>query len=933
MLKETSFPSIENNAHIIKPPICDITIPQETDYVFIFRKDGKFSMSPISLMFSADYKIDSRDVNQVLQEEYDIFFHKLTNIMSWGHASKGNFEIHLFEPDDIDKVIRKKAGTSQIISLDPLLHEEGIRDLNVSRGYFPGGKKTIGQVARPGADRLSEQINKIKREIGSRPSVLVDDDFFRGVSIQAALTELESAGINISTIMPGIKVGNTESLTKRGYKVDPVVSYKRNDGLDPLEKINLADPRDYLMGVSGLVTKLPDGSLGRSPYVIPFVPPSEKTGIPSTLDNAFSQFVLQANLEFFQRVEQKLGKPLLIKHMDPHFMRMMHDVYGFDNSTPVKHVVAWSMNHAKEIWQYTQDISSIEQIRELNLPKRLIFLDVNGTLIPEDKTEQSVDKNEWIKVRDLIDILKKKGIMVGLCSDSSADKLKHLAQTISATGPIIAENGNVILHDGQKILINTLTDIAKVKNNIRESLRCLEFTEVRDELTHQFGGKHADYERKQWAFGSGRETSISLYAPAEIISLLTHALLFEDNVSIESNPEHNYLSIHPGSIETNKARTLSLVKASGHDILMIGNSISDWMPSESGVKVAFVKSGDLPMRMRNKGDFSSRRNDIEGVIDILTKIAYAIPKEIDLEEKLTGGEMNILYRVKWGEKEAIMQLSNGFSRPEFQHLTTYLSANKLDKVKALEPILLSYGISIPKIIASGRGSPTPWILQEIANGRNLSEIYDSLKEEEKLKVARNMAIELAKIHTIPLESIPPIYDAQNNESLTSGMRHKEKMLAILDTLKTNGFLTQEEQDKYANWQIQVLKDLPQSNLTLTHRDFFQRNIFVNEETLQIDDIIDWSDTAGIGDPLMDATLSASWIAGNLEIPENREVFNTFIKTYASVRKINLSAEFARSILRIFAVEWNLEAAIYFAFKKDSVQLEKHLNRIKKLIDE
>lgn len=333
------------------PKLGKVEVGSDVDFVYIIRKDGEFTMSPIAENISTNYKYDYYITQQALLEEYEVFVEKLVDVFKWGYSSKGNFEAHLYDPNVLDRAVRAKSPDSPLISLDPLMYQ-GVHEFRVSRGYYLSGKKDFGQIARPGSDPLSLQAKNIKHQLKDTKAAIAEDDIFSGGSVIASINALIDSGVKINKIIPGIQVGKPEKLVEMGIAVDPVVFYHATDGKDIFDKVDLGDPRDYLLGASGLVVKLPNGQYGRSPYILPFVSTTARAGIPQEVEKEFAIKVLQSNFDFFHKLDESIKKPVMLADMHSDFMVMMNILFGFDKSTPMEQVVTWSMNNLDNVWVY-----------------------------------------------------------------------------------------------------------------------------------------------------------------------------------------------------------------------------------------------------------------------------------------------------------------------------------------------------------------------------------------------------------------------------------------------------------------------------------------------------------------------------------------------------------------------------------------------------
>ncbi len=604
------------------PRVNTVEVGPDVDFVYIMRKDGKFAMPPVAQRIATDYRLDEQKVTQTLLGEYDTFFAKLADAFGQGFSSKGKFELHLFDSDELDKSVREKSAGVPIVSLDPLMNK-GVFEHRVSRGYFLGGKKDFGQVARPVSPDLSLQALEIAAKLNGLLASVAEDDIFSGGSVIASLNELLNQGVNIHKVIPGIQVGKPEKLSAMGLKVDPVIEYKTTDGADIFDKVDLGDPRDYLLGASGLVVRLPGGELGRAPYILPFVSTAARASIPADVEKEFALKTLQANLEFFDAVEDKLGSPLLLKHMDHSFLVLMHKMYGVDSNAEMSRVTAWLMDNLDGFWKTTKKQGELqEKLAALRMPGNIVFLDVNGTLFPDDSPSGYIPEGDIDSFRQAVLKVKEKGVGVGLCSDSPLLQLKATAEKLSIDGPILAENGNILSNENQVLILNSLSGIEKYKEQIRLLAVELGLQQINDYVAPEFGGSPVDVKNHKWGFGANRQTSVTVFGPPQLIRHLGSQ--FGDTkqeFSVDCSPEFNYFAIHPGkNYRRNKGAALNALAAYGHGVVMVGNSMSDWVESDQGVVCSFVGGARIDINVAGKASYISDKPVIKGVIDILEKI-------------------------------------------------------------------------------------------------------------------------------------------------------------------------------------------------------------------------------------------------------------------------------------------------------------------------
>lgn len=164
----------------------------------------------------------------------------------------------IFEP-------KMQSRRARAISLDPFTPAQCT--LAVSRLFALGGHQLLGHVARPGSATLESQLAAIP----DGNYTLLDDDRMSGSTLAAVRALLP----------PRIRIDATELM------------------LTPTPGEDVLDSRDFLVGSDegGLVVELPDGTIGRAPYLFPYVDPAARASIPNA--RAFSKAMWEANARVF----------------------------------------------------------------------------------------------------------------------------------------------------------------------------------------------------------------------------------------------------------------------------------------------------------------------------------------------------------------------------------------------------------------------------------------------------------------------------------------------------------------------------------------------------------------------------------------------------------------------------------------------------------
>jgi NAD+ synthetase len=224
--------------------------------------------------------------------------------------AKADPDIQVVRLDD-QRALAQGLGPA-VVSLDPCV--EAPASLRVSRCFHVGGAAEIGLVARPGAPPLDEQIAALP--LGD--VILLDDDRASGATLRAVEAML----------------GPTRRVTRTVTLAD--VSAARDDG----DVGDLVDGRDFLAGAreAGLVLRLPDATLARAPYVLPWVRPALRLSTPPSTELALSREIWALNLAFFEALEPGLR----VSDASNAFAALC-DYLGFAPDAPLAEVCRWHL--------------------------------------------------------------------------------------------------------------------------------------------------------------------------------------------------------------------------------------------------------------------------------------------------------------------------------------------------------------------------------------------------------------------------------------------------------------------------------------------------------------------------------------------------------------------------------------------------------------
>ncbi len=168
--------------------------------------------------------------------------------------------------------LRDHTRDQSTISLDAM--SLGDRDLAISRLFAVGGYEALGHVERPGSKALAEQVAAIP----PGDYVLCDDDRMTGSTLEAARALFPSS----------IRIERTEL----------AITHEEDE--------DVTDSRDFLLGADhgGLVLQLPNGLIGRAPYLLPYVDPAVRASIRESL--TFSIEVWKLNARTFANTDLRI---------------------------------------------------------------------------------------------------------------------------------------------------------------------------------------------------------------------------------------------------------------------------------------------------------------------------------------------------------------------------------------------------------------------------------------------------------------------------------------------------------------------------------------------------------------------------------------------------------------------------------------------------
>lgn len=627
------FSVSSRNYEVVYPSDRIVSPDKDTRFVYVMRMDSYPICDFLADKLSSEYHIPKEEIAQTLDNLYEDFVHGLSNILGQNFQHKGKTKIHLFKSEQIEFRQLSTLGNRFAISLDPLIFGDNIATLGLSRCYLPGGTTEIGLTSRPSFPSLKDQIFKIKSSCANDPIVdILEDDIFTGGSLIRIVDMLEAEGITVKRIIPGIQIGNPQKILDKGIEIIPSVQYKLYEDQD----LDLGDPRDFLLGADGLVTFFGHEKMGRLPYIYPFVSPTARLSIPENQEIAFSQAVLELNKKFFADVQENLGIEIRLDHMNEVSTFALKTLMPEIKTSRMIDVVDHILKFSPEIKRDCSAQRNFAAIQSLHLPKKIVFLDVNGTILPSDSNDGFINAKHLADFQNKVRSLESHGMAVGLNSDSPLPQLREFADKIGLKNcPIIAENGAIISFNERLMDFRKLHHLDKLKDAIVDFAEKSGIERAPDAISPEFGGQYIH--KDKWAFGANRTASVSVFGPPSFLQGVRNIVdnMYEKGTSsYDFSPEYNFMGIHSGpDFRKGKGSTLKLMTDCGHTITSIGDSLSDFAPISLPSRVFFV-GGNIPADILVQPHVEvAREKEFPGVIECLHKLSYISKHSMDLKTR------------------------------------------------------------------------------------------------------------------------------------------------------------------------------------------------------------------------------------------------------------------------------------------------------------
>lgn len=316
-----------------------------------------------------------------------------------------------------------------------------------------------------------------------------------------------------------------------------------------------------------------------------------------------------------------------------------------------------------------------------------------------------------------------------------------------------------------------------------------------------------------------------------------------------------------------------------------------------------VKKNLKEVKMANNEQEGFKLIDLEPFLDFEAMKKFWIAKGISGANFGVSGHMNLTWFGYKDGKEVICQF--GPSLKQYQNTNLkgkesygYFHPDKYIHAQAICQQAKSVEVPCPDIMEAGF---TPeftraWCIEEKAEGINLDDQWLVLDDKAKVKILTQFGHYLGKLHSIP---------AKDNLPDPKGW-YINWFDQIAHNLQVLGVYSPKELKKIKGTILpKFLADWLPPKFTLIHGDPLQKNIFINPQSKEITDIIDW-ETSGVGNPWADVILAAWWMSG--EHDGNEKEYSAVINGYNDGllnKELKLDISIARQMNLYLDILWYL----------------------------
>lgn len=291
------------------------TIRKKQEYFYdeqeYSKDDGDYVIRNEGMLPLAKYQESVE--KEILEKAQQEFLSKLIKLFK--EAFNDKLDVKVINMQQQLEKATLNLKDKQTISLDT--YYRGTYDIETSRLFDISDiqKKYVSLIGRIGHDTIEHQIEKIK----DGNYILVDDDSATGETIRDIVSNLPER-INIEQI----------------YLLASVLNEKIFD---------IVDLRDFIIGVQngGLVVRLPNEEIARSPYMLPYVCLKTRATISVAKEMEFSIKLWEMNKEFYEQIDGNI----ILAQTDNGFRKLMNYI-GFDDNTLLTDICDWHIRKLKQ---------------------------------------------------------------------------------------------------------------------------------------------------------------------------------------------------------------------------------------------------------------------------------------------------------------------------------------------------------------------------------------------------------------------------------------------------------------------------------------------------------------------------------------------------------------------------------------------------------
>lgn len=601
--------ALQPDAEVRDPlPLATLTV-SEGEGALLVRNDVHYISERILSLLGPKCDRSLTKIRGEIEEAYAQFTDDvIANIVSGDSSTtSAKMRSYVLDSDALNGAIEAATHGRSRILLDPVSPLEG-ESLRVSRERRIDDEAVYGLVASPDSPAIGDQISQIRNGGGANfdgdySRTVIEDDIVSGGTSRRLidLMEEEAPEIKIDQIVAGVRFIDEERapLHIEGVELQGVVEVRIAP--DATATARLEDPRDFLLGFGGRTVRLGSSEVVRVPYMLPFLKGGDDFENPH-----FSDGIIRANLAFYQKLSAILEREVTTAIFPPSFQSYLKQIWNLGSSEPITPFLRHLSTRTGEELDSMNQMSRISlDILRMELPRRIIFLDVNRTLLPDDDQNWEISDEQMERFHAIQGELREKGIEIGLCSDNDLNFLKDLAEEFGIDGPILAENGNDLFYKGELSSIRGFSD---------RRLRELDI-----DIFHFMSW--SGVEPGDWDFARDRTNSIAVHGTYSAIMALGDLDRYLEDISVSLDPEHGTCVIHPGvvSVQRGKAASLSILESEGYEAYLIGDCSSDFYrsPVDGAVRSIFVAGPELSEEELTTDPLITKAHGFEGVLEAL----------------------------------------------------------------------------------------------------------------------------------------------------------------------------------------------------------------------------------------------------------------------------------------------------------------------------